>query len=188
MIEINLIPAKLKKEKQMQLIGTLTVLGAAAIIAVLLFLLWNQTQTIASIDREIKKIDAESASLTDKIAEVNRFEAMQAVFEKKKQILDKLLYEQSIWARILDLLADTILPDMWINRFLFDKAKDEGIVLVLEGSAPSRVILADFLKRLEENPDVIELKAISVSDNIRYGQGVADFNISFTFKVKKDGR
>jgi len=188
MIEINLIPAKLKKEKQMQFVGLMAGLGGALVLAVLLFIVWNQTQVIAGLEREIKKVDAESASLTDKIAEVNRFEAMQAAYDKKKQILDKLLYEQAVWPRILDLVAETMLPDMWVNKFMFDKAKEEGIVLNMEGSAPSRVILADFLKRLEQSPDIIELKAVSVNDSVRYGQGVADFNISFTFKVKKDAK
>lgn len=184
MLEINLIPQKLKKQKQVQLV---LLGGVAAGILVVLFLIaivaW-QYQKIAEKNDEIRRIDAESASLKDKIEEVKQFRAKEDIFTRKKAIVDKLLKDQSFWPELLDRVGGMILPDMWLTEMSQSKEKDEGVIIHITGNAMSKVLVADFLKGLEESPYVMEPKAIKIADSTDTGSSstFASFEISFLYK------
>jgi Tfp pilus assembly protein PilN len=187
MLEINLIPQKLKKQKQVQIVllggvaaGVLMVMCLIAVVA------W-QYQKIAEKESEIKRIDAESASLKDKIEEVKQFRAKEDVFSRKKAIIDKLMKDQAFWPELLDRVGSMILPDMWLTEMSQSKEKDEGVIIHLTGNAMSKVLVADFLKGLEESPYVMEPKAIKIADFTDTGSSstFASFEISFLYKRSK---
>ncbi|HRU38953.1 MAG TPA: hypothetical protein P5511_03675, partial [Candidatus Goldiibacteriota bacterium] len=123
MIEINLIPQKVKKQKKLQMIIMASgAAGALVVAGMLAFVFYWQTRT-GKVEAEIRKIDAESASLQDKIEEVKRFNAMEEAYKKKKAAIDSLLKEQSFWTEILDTVGEMVLPDMWLSALAQDKVK-----------------------------------------------------------------
>lgn len=187
MIEINLIPQKLKKQKRVHL--ALVAGAGAGIAAVLVFLgiYFLQIQKNAEIDRQIKMVEAESRSLTDKIEEVKKFNAMEDIFTKKKKVADSLLFDQVLWPKILDSIGEMILPDMWLTRIEQAREKDEGIVISISGNTLSKVIVADFIKRLEDSKGVMDIKTARISDVIDLGRKmkVTGFEISFLYKKVK---
>jgi Tfp pilus assembly protein PilN len=188
MIEINLIPQKLKKQKQVQVVLMAGVALAVLVVVALAAVVSWQYQRIADKESEIKRIDAESASLKDKIEEVKQFRAKEDIFAKKKAIIDKLLKDQAFWPELLDRVSDMILPDMWLTEMSQSKEKDEGVIIHLAGNAMSKVLVADFLKRLEESPYVTDIKAAKISDVTDTGSTstFASFEITFLYKRSKD--
>ncbi|HPD18102.1 MAG TPA: hypothetical protein PLF61_00380 [Candidatus Goldiibacteriota bacterium] len=90
MIEINLIPQKIKKQKKMQAMYFLAGLAGVVIVAIMLGAIFYQQTKISKIEAEIRKIDAESASLKDKIEEVKKFREKEDLYNKKKLIIEKM--------------------------------------------------------------------------------------------------
>jgi Tfp pilus assembly protein PilN len=188
MIEINLVPQKLKKAKRLQLAYFAGIGAAVILIAVMLGVYFIQVQKNAALDRDIKMVEAESASLTDKIAEVKKFNAMEDNYNKKKKIVDSLMYEQSFWARFLDSAGEMILPDMWYTKIEQMKDRDDGVVVNITGNALSKIIVADFIKRLEESKDVAEIKTARISDVTDVTSKsalITGFEVSYLFKKEK---
>jgi len=183
-IEINLIPQKVKKAKKMQMAIGAAVAGAVVLaVGMLAFVFFWQSKT-AKIESQIKKIDAESASLQDKIEEVKRFNAMEDVYKKKKAIIDSLMVAQSMWPELLDRVGEMMLPDMWLTSLSQDKIKDEGVGVKIQGYALSKVIIADFLKRLETSTMVMDLTAAQIGEQVVDNISVVSFDISFLYKMK----
>ena len=148
MIEINLIPQKVKKAKKMQMVIMGAVFAGVVMAAgMLAFVFYWQSKTSA-IESQIKKIDAESASLQDKIEEVKRFRSMEDVYNKKKAIIDGLMLQQSMWPELLDRVGEMLLPDMWLTELNQVSEKDTGVEIHIEGEAMTKVMIADFIKRL----------------------------------------
>jgi type IV pilus assembly protein PilN len=189
MIEINLIPQKLKKQKQVQFVFMAGAAGAGMIIAAMIAVLFLQYRQIAEIDSRIKRIDAESGSLKDKIDEVKQFRAKDDTFARKKGIVDKLLAVQAFWPELLDRVGSMLLPDMWLTELNQVSEKDTGVEIHIEGEAMTKVMIADFIKRLNESPYVADIKTASISDAPQSDKGMtfASFSINFTYK-KTDGR
>lgn len=184
MIEINLIPQKVKKAKKMQMVIMGAGLGGAVVVAGMLAFVFYWQSNTAKVESQIRKIDAESASLQDKIEEVKRFRAMEDIYNKKKAIIDSLLVEQSMWPELLDRIGEMILPDMWLIGLSQDRIKDEGIVIKIQGYALSKVIIADFLKRLESSSRIMDLAAAQIGESIVDNISVVSFDISFIYKTK----
>lgn len=184
MIEINLIPERIRKQRKMMLVYMGAGAAVAAVLGILAFIVMAQNKEIARIDREIRKIDAESASLRDKIEEVKRFRELEDNYNRKKAIVDKLSAEQALWPRLLDTISEYTLPDMWLQSILQERERDEGVMLRVTGYSLSKVIVADFIKRLEQSPLVLDLKAARISEATDpiSGFNVVLFEISFLFK------
>jgi len=184
MIEINLLPAKVKKAKRMQLVYVFGVLAAGAVIAVLAGIVIAQSNKIKETEKKIKTIEAESASLQDKIAEVKKFNALEDALKKKRQIVESLLIDQSAWIRLLDMLAEKIYPDMWLFEVSHEKAKEEGAQVKVAGFAASRAVLADFVRRLEEDESVSSIGITKIEMTDKYGAGWVGFEFNFTYSVR----
>ena len=188
MLEINLIPQKLKKQKQVQLVLLGGVAAGILIVLCLIAVVAWQYQKIAEKEGEIRRIDAESATLKDKIEEVKQFRAKEDIFNRKKAIVDRLMKDQAFWPELLDRVGGMIQADMWLTEMSQSKEKDEGVIIHLTGNAMSKVLVADFLKALEESPFVMEPKAIKIADATDTGSAstFASFEISFLYKRSKD--
>jgi len=184
MIEINLIPQKIKKQKKMQAMYFLAGLAGVVIVAIMLGAIFYQQTKISKIEAEIRKIDAESASLKDKIEEVKKFREKEDLYNKKKLIIEKLLNEQSYWIYVLDNIGEMVLPDMWLESLVQDKEKNEGMVIKISGYSMSKIIIADFIKRLETNKRIMDITTVSIKENMAAGikAPLVNFEISFLFK------
>lgn len=184
MIEINLIPERIKKKRKMLLVY----FGAGAVVAalagILVFIVVSQNKEIARIDREIRKVEAESATLRDKIEEVIRFRQLEESYNRKRAIIDKLALEQAVWPKLLDAISEYTLPDMWLQSISQEREKDEGVLLNLSGYSLSKVIVADFVKRLEQSPEVTDIKAARIAESIDpiSGVKVVVFDLQFLYK------
>ncbi|MCE5301456.1 MAG: PilN domain-containing protein [Spirochaetia bacterium] len=185
LIEINLIPQKLKKAKQARAYVMMGMFVAALVAAAMAGFVILQTNKLSDLDREIRKVDAESATLKDKIEEVRKFRAQEEAYSKKRAIVDKLMKDQSFWPMVLDKLGELLLPDMWLLSLEQVREKDEGTEIKITGYAMSKVVVADFIKRLEETSQIMDLKAARLADVTVEGMNVTNYEINFLFKKNK---
>lgn len=183
MIEINLIPEKLKKAKQMQLYYVYAGVVVALIMAVALGVLWMQQQKISEIDRKIADIDAKSQALQDKIAMVRQFKAMEETYNKKKELIQKLLRDQSLWTEILDSVGGMLPPDMWLTGLEELKAKDDGVQVQVDGFAFSRSVIADFVKNIERSGTGSEVKIVEMLEEKKKSVDTVRFKLTFMYKM-----
>jgi hypothetical protein len=72
---------------------------------------------------------------------------------------------------------------MWLTELGQDKTKEDGIQLNLTGYAPSRSMVADFIKRLEESPDISDISAVRIDEEEKYNTGWVVFQVNFIFKT-----
>lgn len=184
MIEINLLPQKVKKQKALQTVYFIAGFIGVVIVALMIGVIFYQQTRIAKVEAEIRKIDAESASLKDKIEEVKKFREKEEIYNKKKLIVDKLLNEQSYWIYVLDNIGEMVLPDMWLESIAQDKEKNEGIVIKTAGYSLSKVIVAEFIKRLETNKRIMDITTASIRENrdVSSTSPLIFFEINFLFK------
>ena len=189
MIEINLIPEKFKKAKKAQFFVFIGVaVGGLVVLGMLGAVTW-QAQRVARIEKQIKKIDAESASLKDKIEEVKKFNTLKKTFENKQKIVKGLLEEQSLWAKILDRISEILPPDMWLTEIAQQREKEEGIILNITGYSLSKALVADLIKRLEHSPEIMDLKAVKIMEEKLEGSSAStkvsmiSFELNFLYKT-----
>ncbi len=189
MIEINLVPEKFKKARKARMFIMAGAAAAAVVVFLLLGIIWVKMQKINSIEDEIRKVDAESASLKDKIEEVKKFNAQKAVYKKKKKLIDELLKKQSLWPRILDDIGAALPNDMWFDILRQGKATKEGLEISIEGRAFSKALAAKFIKNLEKMPGITDIETIRIADGTFDNLNVVSFAVSFLYKtgVEKGG-
>ena len=181
MIEINLLPAKVKKAKKMQIFYVLGVFIAGLVVAGLVGVVVMQSNKIKETEKKIKTIEAESAALQDKIEEVKKFNALEEALIKKRKVVESLLINQAAWVKLLDMLAEKIYPDMWLVEVSHDKEKEEGIQVKVAGFASSRAVLADFVRRLEEEEVISAIGISKIDITEKYGAGWVGFEFNFIF-------
>ncbi|MCX7698972.1 MAG: PilN domain-containing protein [Candidatus Goldbacteria bacterium] len=184
MIEINLLPQKVKKQKALQAMYFLAGFIGVIIVSIMIGIIFYQQTRIAKVEAEIRKIDAESASLKDKIEEVRKFREKEELYNKKKLIVDKLLNEQSYWVYVLDNIGEMVLPDMWLESISQDKEKNEGIVIKTTGYSLSKIVVTEFIKRLETNKRIMDITTASIKETKESisTSSLIFFDISFLFK------
>ena len=189
-IEISLLPESVKKAKKAQMLSVYAVMVGIVVLGAFVGIIWNQNQRISKINKKIKKIDAESASLRDKIDEVKRFRNIEDVYKKKKARIEKLLEAQSVWTELMDQLAEKLPPDIWLIGIEQKKIKEEGIEISLLGNSPTKVMIADFMKKMEESDKFMNITAAEMREQGNDGRIVVNFLITCIYrtgikKVKK---
>jgi Tfp pilus assembly protein PilN len=185
MIEINLLPAKVKKAKKMQVFYLAGIFAGFLVLAFFVGIIVVKNSQIKEIDRKIKSIDAESATLQDKITEVKKFNLMEDSLKSKRKITVSLLEEQAVWIRLLDMIAENIYPDMWLTDVAHDRVKETGIIIRISGLSSSRAVFADFLRRLEEEENVSSLGITRIGLTDKYGAGWIMFEFNFLYNTVK---
>lgn len=189
-LKINLLPKRIKQERNRRLM----ILGGVVIAAVLLtipagvlYLRW----TVASgLHKQIKLIDAESASYSGIIDKVTMLENREAILAKKLEVLDKLLQRQTTWIRILESLsfAQTRAQDLWlvtISSKSLTIGVDAGkIELAIAGQAFSAASVEDFTRILSKaDLSNLEVGQVSMTTSALESQPVLNFTFTVKFKV-----
>jgi len=181
-IELNLLPEKVKKEKKVQVVYTYAILGGVVVVALLATLVIMKKQESARLDEEIKQKNDLISKIQDKVDKYNGFKKMERGYDNKKKIVDDLLKKQSIWPKLLDRVGTLVLPDMWLTALKYIRDKENGIVLNISGNALSEVIIADFIKRLEQSRYMTDVTTTSMKDTNNSTLGLA-FEISVVYDI-----
>ncbi len=148
MATINLLPWRAERRRQRER-DFYTMLAAAAVAAVLVWLLWG-TWMGARIDNQDARntyLKDEIHQLEGKLTEIKELEATKAKLLARKQIIEQLQASRSQMVHLFDELVKTI-PD----GVRLSSLKQAGDVLTLLGVAQANGNVAAYMRSLDASP------------------------------------
>ncbi|MBU0759343.1 MAG: PilN domain-containing protein [Candidatus Omnitrophica bacterium] len=192
MIEINLLPEDLRKQKKMDLKLDLEVIGkvkflaggvfAGIVIFIIIFLFAGSSIRKKQIIGLMMKEQAISAEKT-RAEEANK----EIIFLMAKMTeLDEIMKRKFNWSRKLNELSDLVLPGIWLTRIYTD-AEDR---LIIEGSVVSKkeeamATVGKFMKDIRGNElffkDFSNIKLESVQRKGTGDRDVVDYRVVLYF-------
>lgn len=192
MIEINLLPEDLRKQKKMDLKLDLEVIGkvkflaggvfAGIVIFIIIFLFAGSSIRKKQIIGLMMKEQAISAEKT-RAEEANK----EIIFLMAKMTeLDEIMKRKFNWSRKLNELSDLVLPGIWFTHIYTD-AEDR---LIIEGSVVSKkeeamAAVGKFMKDIRKNEpffkDFSDIKLESVQRKGTGDRDVVDYRIVLYF-------
>jgi len=146
-IRINLFPARRRR----RLIPELGIFGAVLLVGVVLagsylYGTWRNNQVAA----EISAINAETAALNLRVADVLLLESKIEDLRGREALLQTLEARAMPWADLLTDLAERTPHDVWLVNA--SASMVTGTTLTLQGNALSFNAVADFMRSLGESP------------------------------------
>lgn len=148
MAKINLLPwreerRKIRQQEFYVLLGVTAVAAVLVVFAALWFIgtqIDAQTQRNATLEREIKALDAQ-------IKEIEELDRQRDRLLARKEIIERLQATRSQMVHLFDELVRT-LPD----GIQLSSIKQNGQVLTLDGLAQSNARVSAYMRRLDASP------------------------------------
>lgn len=185
MINLNLLPAKVRAGERMQLI---LLLGGAVYVLGLLGLGWTWVSArsrVAAVEEQILGVQAQlnAPELREAVQAVDRFTKDEAEKNQKASVVNTLRKRQMTLLRLLDALPDWMLGgEAWLHT-LDVKYERTDRVVTLDGIATSAQTFARFFTNLESQPLVKKLKLLAAPTNSQdRGRAVVRFKLSFVLE------
>jgi type IV pilus assembly protein PilN len=153
MIRINLLPREEKAQRKASFqfnAGEMVVPVAVFVAAVLVIAgtALSQQSRVASLERSIAEVDAQSRALAPQIERVNRLAQERAELDLRLGIINKLEKGRTQSVRVMDELARCVPDHLWMTL----AQQEAGNQLNLEGVTYSNLVVSDFMSRLERSP------------------------------------
>ena len=181
MIRINLLPHREEKRKRRQqqfqiLAGISAVLALLVGGVVWLYLdsqVTQQKASVAYMKQEIDKLDKQ-------IEEIRKIREETASLLAKKQVVEGLQSNRSEPVQLLDQLLRQLPEGVYLKAF-----KQTGPKVNISGYAQSNARVSTLMRNLGaspylENPELVEIKAVSSPD--KSGSRVNEFNMNISIK------
>ena len=178
MIKVNLLSLKKKKKKKPLptfLISMVFItLVAGAILAYLIFFFSGR---VTERQERVKGNEAKIAELKRKIKDVEDYEARNAVFQQRKEIIETLGRNKSVPVKILDEVTTLLPPGVWLTSM--DVTVDKVNLSCTAFTNTDVVNYVDNLKSSKFFTDIYLQESIQVQ-----AAGISLYNFRLTFKVK----
>jgi len=194
MIEINLLPEEMRKQKKayldldIEIGGKLKLIIGAIAVGILVLLLVILSMISYIRGRQISTLlTKEDIIALDK----SRVEAVNkeiSILQKKITTLNEITTRRFLWSIKLNELVDMVLPGIWFNRIYTDSKNR----FIIEGSVISKrdsaiVSVGKFMKNIRENSsffkDFDNIKLESVERKSISERDVVDFKIVLYLKA-----
>ncbi len=181
MIQINLLPVRVKKRKegarQIASIYLLTVFLALAVIG----FLWHSYESqIDSQKRRLSELQQETAKYAQFELALQQLTKQKELVDKKRQIIQNLQNDRDSVVRILALLSIQVPPEkMWL-----DKLSQTGNAVTLDGVAQSNEAIVEFMRNLESSPyieqgsiNLVQSKQLTIKE-----MKLREFQVTYRFR------
>ncbi len=151
MIQINLLPARVRKKRDALKVFTLAYLGCIVLMIGAIGLLWMyQAQRIKSLNTQLTRVQNEVNQYAKFDQMLKEIKQQKDLVEKKRGIIENLQKDRDTVVRILALLSVQIPPEeIW-----FERLAQSSNTVTLDGVALSNESIADFMRNLESSPYV----------------------------------
>ena len=183
MIKINLLTARPHKRFAIAL-PTLPGLGllfgalyALAIVLVGGYWVWL-SQEGRNLTGEIARLDIEIAQYQAAIAEGNRYKKEKEDLERRVALIDFIARSQHRPVYLLDTLADTLPPDIWLTSM-----EEKDRVLKIAGSAFSTTAVADFMANLKGSGKFRDVDLIVSRQDLTKTPRLVTFEVACRFEI-----
>jgi Tfp pilus assembly protein PilN len=153
MIRINLLPREEKAMRQASMnfkAGELVV-PLALFVAVMLVVAGSATSqrmSLATLNKSISDVEAQSRALAPQIERVNRLAQERAELDLRLGVISRLEKGRTQTVRMMDELARCIPDHLWLTS----AGQDGPSNLSIEGLTLSNLVVSDLMSSLERSP------------------------------------
>jgi len=193
MIEINLLPEEIRKQRgpsfklDIEMMGKVKFLAGGLVLGVLIFLI-----LILSIGSSLRKKQAMRLVLEEQNISAQRSDAEAlnkelSVLKAKMRVLGQLTSREFLWAQKLNELSNMALPGIWFTRIHTGSEQR----FIIEGSVISKkekamASVGKFMKNIREDRtffrDFRGIKLENIQRKTIDKRDVVDFRIALYFK------
>lgn len=151
MIQINLLPARVRKKRDALKLFTYAYLAAIVVAVGIIGLLWTfQSQRISSLNAQLARIQGEVSQYARFDQMLKDIKQQKELVDKKRTVIETLQKDRDSIVRALALLSIQIPPEeVW-----FERLAHSSNTMTLDGVALSNESIADFMRNLESSPYV----------------------------------
>jgi Tfp pilus assembly protein PilN len=139
MRRIDLLPQRYAEQRRQR--RNLGLVVVAGLVALLLLLGWwfLLGQQIGNAEDELADVQATNAQLESQIAELQRFAALEAEVQAKRQALNTIMAGDVDWPATLTEIAMVVPGEVWLTNLTASAGQTEGATQVGTETAPVRV-------------------------------------------------
>lgn len=184
MIKINLLPKrelkKTDKKFQINLSGEILkkfIFPIGITIMIMLSIVAYFEYTKSEYQKEIETQKNVLSSLQKKIAEINKFEAMNKDIERKTKLIESLKKMQSTPVSILNFVVKKLSDGVWLTGLHYDDT------VTVEGIGFSNLNVVAFVDNLKATPELQDVYLVETQQTEFEKQTVYKFIIKFRLKV-----
>jgi len=181
MIRVNLLPhreeARKRRQQQFGMLAGLTVAVGAIVVGSIWFFL---DQQVSAQQQNVAYMKGEIAKLDKQIEEIRKIREETASLLAKKQVVEGLQSNRSEPVQLLDQLLRQLPEGVYLKN-----VKQNGAKVNVAGYAQSNARVSTLMRNLGaspylENPELVEIKAVSAPD--KSGNRVNEFNMNISIK------
>jgi Tfp pilus assembly protein PilN len=179
MIKINLLPYR-EQEKKENLTRQISIIAGSFIIFILLliFVQFNLTSSINSLEVQVKESEATLVTLDKKIGDLEKFKNVKKELEQKLGVIKTLEENRLAPVKTLDDLA-MLVPQksIWLTKLTQNNDK-----LTIEGVGRDNIAVADFMKTIENFAPIKSVDLVTSKKTEIAGITLQQFNFSCVMK------
>jgi type IV pilus assembly protein PilN len=179
MIKINLLPYR-EKEKKENLARQISIIAGSFIVFILLliFVQFNLTSSINSLEVQVKESEATLVALDKKIGDLDKFKKDKKELELKLGVIKTLEDNRLAPVKTLDDLA-MLVPQksIWLTKLTQKNDK-----LTIEGVGRDNIAVADFMKTIENFAPIKSVDLVTSKKTEIAGITLQQFNFSCVLK------
>ncbi len=151
MKSISLLPSEYKKMKKSGRKRELLVaaLGILTLIAVFAFIIIKIMSSIPG--EKLKMLKAENENLLRSIQALDYLNELEESIDKEAALAQKAVGNQADWLTLYTAIS-TITPDGIQFTSIFAEPEEKKLTFIIQGSARSNTLLADWMERMKELP------------------------------------
>lgn len=191
MIEINLLPEAMRKQKKAYSrldleIAKIKFLAGGVVVGLLILLLLVFSIGSCIRKRQILSFTENERLIAPQRSQVEALNKELSILKGKMAALDEVTRRKFLWAKKLNELSDLVLPGIWFTRIrtnLDETFMIEGSVISKKEEAMASV--GKFMKDIKEHAsffgDFSNIKLESVQRKSMDGRDIVDFKIALHF-------
>lgn len=180
MIKVNLLP--LKKKKKAKPIPTFLITALFITVAVIFIDLYLVYMYESKRNDRVKKVHENETKIKEleaRIKAVEEYEKRNAVFNQRKEIIEKLGKNKSLPVKILDEISTLLPAGVWLRKMTLA----DSSLITLECTAFSVTDASNFIQNLKNSKIFAEVDS---KETTRSQSGnISTYGFTVTFKVKE---
>ena len=137
MSRVNLLPSDIKKGQELRRRTVLVLVGAAAVIGVIILLWVFQGMRLSGINDDISAQEQTNANLQQEIDGLQKFEDLQVQAQQQEQLLAAAYTNEVAYSSVLVDVSKVIPPDMYLSSY--SSTVDTTAVASTDPTAPTFV-------------------------------------------------
>jgi type IV pilus assembly protein PilN len=180
MIQINLLPARVRKKRDALKVFTYAYLGAIVLTVAAIGLVWLYQ------GRQIDRLNGQLARVQAEVSQYSKFDQMlkdlrqqKEMVDRKRDVIQQLQKDRDSIVRILALLSVQIpAEEVW-----FERLSQSLNTMTLDGVALSNESIADFMRNLESSP-YIEKGSVNLTHSrqkVLNNMKLREFQVTYRF-------